>query len=86
MKLAFIPVQNDDDQVLIDNVDALAMAFQSIKLGDSYDGGSRNGMMAQAVRELNLDLRDKFPIDQTPVRFRPFGTADLRRDAIGQLM
>jgi hypothetical protein len=86
VKLEFIPVQDDDDQVLIDNVDALAMAFQSIKLGDAYDPNGRDRLMLNAVRELNHDLRTKFPIDETPVRVKPFGTADLRRDAIGQLM
>lgn len=86
VKLEFVPVQNDDDHILIDNIDALAMAIQSIKLGDAYDPNGRDRIMANAVRELNLELRTKFPIDQTPVHFKPFGTADLRKSAIGQLM
>lgn len=86
VKLEYVPAVFDDDLVLIDNLDALAMAIQGIKLGDAYDfDGKERGLMA-AVKQLNLQLRNKFPIDQTPARVKVFGTADLRRQGIGQLM
>jgi hypothetical protein len=83
VKLAFVPAKRPDDLILIDNLDALALAMQSAKLSDAYDSAGAEGMMARAVHELNLDLRDKLPIDQTPVRFEPYGTAWLERINIG---
>lgn len=85
VKLQFIPAQRPDDLVLIDNLDALALAMQSAKMSDAYDSAGAEGMMARAVHELNLDLRDKLPIDQTPVRFQPYGTASLESVAIGMM-
>jgi len=85
VKLQFIPAQNPDDLVLIDNLDALALGMQSAKLSDAYDSQGAETMMARAVHELNLDLRDKLPIDQTPVRFQPYGTASLESVSIGMM-
>ena len=86
VKLEFTPVMFDDDLVLIDNLDALAMAIQGVKLGDAYDAEGKAKFIGMAVHQLNLQLRNKYPIDQTPVRVKVFGTADLRRQGIGTLM
>ena len=86
VKLEFVPVVFDDDLVLIDNLDALALGIQAMKLGDAYDFDGKAKAMTHAIHQLNLQLRNKFPIDQTPARVRVFGTADLRRQGIGQLM
>lgn len=86
VKLQFIPVENDDDQVLIGNVNALFYAMQSIKLGDAFDVAGGGSLMARAVRELNNELREKLPDDQIPVRFKPWGTATLERQGIGRMM
>jgi len=83
IKLEFVAAKRPDDLILIDNLDALALGMQSVKLGDSYDSQGSEGMMARAVHELNLDLRNKLPIDQTPVRFAPYGTARLERRRVG---
>ncbi len=85
VKLQFIKAQHPDDLILIDNLDALALAMQSSKMSDAYDSQGAEGMMARAVHELNLDLRDKLPIDSTPVRFSPYGTASLNRASIGMM-
>ena len=86
VKLQFVEAKTADDLVLIDNLDALATAMQSCKLSDAYDSAGAETMMARAVHELNLDLRDKLPIDQTPVRVKVYGTSDLRKQGIGTLM
>lgn len=86
VKLAFVPVQFDDDLVLIDNLDALAMMVQAIKQSDSYDADQYEKMVLGAVRELNLDLRNKLPVDQTVVNFSPYGTASLNRLNIGRMI
>jgi hypothetical protein len=82
VKIQFIPVVHDDDEVQIDSIEALALAIQSIKLGDAFDSIGAQTMMARAIRALNLQLRNKLPIDTIPVRFAPFGTARLERRRI----
>jgi hypothetical protein len=83
--LEFVKATRPDDLILIDNLDALALGMQSAKLADAYDSQGAETMMARAVHELNLDLRNKLPIDQIPVRFSPQGTAHLRRQKIGSM-
>lgn len=83
VKLKFIKAARPDDLILINNLDALAMAMQAVKLNDAYDSQGSETMMARAIHEMNLDLRDKLPIDQIPVNFSPQGTAHLSRRKIG---
>lgn len=83
VKLQFIPVVHDDDEVQIGNIEAQALAIQSIKLGDAFDSAGAESIMARAVHVLNLELRNKLPIDQIPVNFSPQGTAHLSRRRIG---
>ena len=85
IKLEFIKATRPNDLILIDNLDALALGMQSAKLSDAFDSQGAEGMMARAVHELNLDLRNKLPIDEIPVRFQPQGTAMLRRQKIGYI-
>jgi hypothetical protein len=85
VKLKFIPAKAPDDLILIDNLDALALGMQATKLSDAYASQESEQMMSRAIRDLNLDLRDKLPIDQIPVRFEPFGTASLNRRKIGNM-
>lgn len=86
VKLKFIPVVNDDDLVLIDNLDALAIGMQALNQSDAYDHAGAEAAMARAVHTLNLDLRDKLPIDQTPVRVHYQGTAHLSRKRVGRVI
>lgn len=85
VKLKFIPALRDDDLVLIDNLDALAIGMQSIKQSDAYDHAGAEVAMARAVHTLNLDLRDKLPIDQIPVKVHYYGVNPTRRTRIGQV-
>jgi len=85
IKLEFIKATRPDDLILIDNLDALALGMQSAKLSDAFDSQGAEAMMARAVHELNLDLRNKLPIDTVPVHFSPQGTAHLRRLKIGSM-
>ncbi len=86
VKLAYVPVQYDDDVILIDDLDALAMVMQAINQSDNYDADQFEKMILLAVRELNATLRNVLPIDTTKVSFKPQGTADLRRQSIGRLV
>jgi hypothetical protein len=84
VKLKHIDAINDDDLIIIENLDAIAMMMQAIKLGDTYDPAQKRAMEAEAVRELNLELRTRLPLDQIPVTMAPFGTALPRHAGIGR--
>jgi len=86
IKLQFIPVRYDDDAIQIENIDALKLAMQAIKLGEGYSLAQREAAMMLAVRELNLELADRFPLDQIPTNVNPFGTALPRRAGIGRVI
>lgn len=86
VKLQFIPVQHDDDLVLIDNLDALAMMIQALKQSDAYDHQGAEVATMRAVKELNLELRNKLPIAQTPARVHYQGGASLLRQRIGYII
>lgn len=75
VKLQFIPVKADNDLVIISNEDALATMIQALKAGDSGNIKKKAAFEADAIHDLNLELRDKFPLDQTPISYNPFGTA-----------
>lgn len=85
VKLQFVPVKHDDDLVLIENLDAIAMMIQGIRNREANKQGSADGLESSAIRELNLELRDKFPLEQTPIQLNPFGTALPARHMIGRI-
>ena len=86
IKLQFEPVYDDNDVVLIENLDALALAIQSIKLSDANDSDGAEKMMARAVHTLNLELENKHPLGQTPIYASGFGTAVPSRAGIGRTL
>lgn len=86
VKLQFVPVVNDKDIIQIENLDALALMMQALKLSDQYDVKTKQAMELDAVRELNLELRNRLPIDQIPVNVMPFGTALPVHHGIGRMM
>ena len=86
VKLEFIPAIQDGDLVLIDNPAAIAYAIQSIKAGENGDVPGSESFMKKAVGELNLQLQNETPDWQTPVVFKPFGSANPRRAGIGRII
>lgn len=85
VKLEFIPVENDNDLVLIGNLDAIALTIQGIRKSDGGDSGGGEADIARAVHDMNLELRDKFPQQQTPISIRPAGAVGARRAGIGMI-
>ena len=79
VKLAFVPVVNPNDLVLIENEDALCHMIQSIRYREAGNAGAATQFELDAFRELNYQLRDRFPIEQLTIDFRPFGSADFSR-------
>lgn len=86
VKLAYTPIQHDDDLVLIDNMDALRDFIISIREKEMGNINQSQAMELSAIRELNYDLRNRFPLEQFVCDFRPFGSARLPRQRIGQLI
>lgn len=86
VKLEFVEATADTDLVLISNVDALALAIQYARLSDSGKDGEAENKMLRAVKELNLELRDKFPLEQTPLSINAFGTALPSRHRLGRVV
>ena len=85
VKLQFIPVENDNDLVLIENLDAIGNMIQAIRKSDGGDSGGGETDTARAVHEMNLELRDKFPQEQTPISIRPAGAVGAYRARLGMI-
>lgn len=75
VKMKFIPAYHDEDVIVVDNLDALKLMITAIKMGDAGDIDGKRSYEADAVRELNLQLRNIMPLDQIPVSVNPFGKA-----------
>jgi hypothetical protein len=67
VKLAFVPVLSPYDFMLIDNIDALKLMIQSIRFEEDGDLANKDKCEAEAIRELNLELRTQFPQQSTVV-------------------
>ncbi len=86
VKLAFQPVVSDNDLVLIDNIAAIKLMIYAIRKEDAGDSAAASEYEAKAIHELNLQLRDKIPLDQVPVSVMSFGTAVPARHGIGRIL
>jgi hypothetical protein len=74
VKLQYIPVAMDNDFLVIDNLDALALAIQAIKAEETNDDDLAEKKWFKAIQDLNFELRDKSPSDQFVVRSRVMGS------------
>jgi len=83
VKLRFIAVETDDDEVLIDNWVALKQMMLAIRAEDAGEDSAAEVLQAKAVRELNHELRVHIPEDQIPIAIEPFGSATPRSIGVG---
>lgn len=72
--LQHIKLQNDNDFLIIDDLDALKYAIQAIKAEEAGDDASAEVKWTKAIRELNYRDRQKNPSDQLTVRVRTMGS------------
>ena len=88
VKLAYVPVVYPDDEVLIENLDALRDMMFSIKKKEAGDLASAAALERSAMRELNYEMRTRFPDEQFIVNFKPFGNDELNnyRNRVGTLI
>lgn len=77
VKLAFVPVSADNDTVIIENQDALRDMVLAIRKKEAGDLAASKVLEASAIRELNYQLRSRFPDQQTVVSVRPFGVKEI---------
>lgn len=87
-KLEPIPVQNDQDYLVIQSVEAMVREAQSWRLSD-VDNKNSQAMSVnhhtQAVRILNGQLTHYMGMDDPALIFAPFGSARLAKQRIGLL-
>lgn len=65
VKLAFVPAVSENDFLMIDDFDALKLAIQAIRLEEANDDGLSEAKWMKAIREMNMEIRDKEPGEQT---------------------
>jgi hypothetical protein len=73
VKLAYIPVRFDNDLILVDNEEALATMIQAIRYRENGDEVRKRLFEVDAFRELNYQLKERFPMEQTPFHLNLFG-------------
>lgn len=67
IKLKETPIQVDSDFLPVSNLDALKLAIQAVREEEGNDEILARAKWDDAVKELNLELRDKFPLQQTAI-------------------
>jgi len=72
VKLKHIDLVDDTDLVLVPSLAAIKFMLQSIVFEESNDAAMGAEYEAKAIRELNLQLRDEMPEQQTSVVIEPF--------------
>ncbi len=86
VKLRFIAVETDEDEVLVGNWPALKLMMLSIRDEDAGDTTGALQKQARAVVELNREIRLHVPEDQIPVSIEVFGTATPRSIGVGLIV
>lgn len=79
VKIGFEPVSQDADLLPIGNIEAIKMMIQAIRLRESVNIEGAVGFEKDAVRRLNMELRTRFPDQQTVIAMHAFGTAQPMR-------
>lgn len=79
-KLAFVPVVNPTDFLLISDFAALKFGIQALKLEEANDDAHAEAKWAKAIAELNYGSRDKLPDDQFMVHVNYMGANTVIRN------
>lgn len=73
IKLKFVEIRNERDFIPVDNLRALKLGIQAVKLEEKNQDGQAAEKWATAVHELNLESWDKNPDDQIVFQNNTFG-------------
>ena len=82
VKLGFVPVVNNSDVVGIENEDALAYMIKSQSYAEAGSVQQKAAFEMLAFRELNYQMKERFPDEQFNIRFRPFGSDSLNSSRV----
>ncbi len=77
VEVNFVPFKFDDDLVQIDCEDAIRDMFLSLRKKESGDIAGAFAYETSAIRELNFQMKRRYPDEQFVVNFRPFGNDSL---------
>lgn len=72
VKLKHIDLVDDTDLVMVPSLAAIKFMLQAIVFEESNDAAMGAEYEAKAIRELNLQLRDEMPENQTAIVIEPF--------------
>lgn len=73
IKLQFVELTNERDFIPVDNLRAVKLGFQAVKLEEKNEDSAAAQKWALAVSELNLESYDKNPDDQITFQNNTFG-------------
>lgn len=73
IKLKFVELKNERDFIPVDNLRALKLGIQAVKLEEKNEDGAAAEKWALAVHELNLESFDKSPDEQIVFQNNTFG-------------
>lgn len=68
VKLQFVAVESDEDFLPIDCLDAIKFMIQCIRQEEAGNFGNAEVFKQKAIEELNFELRNRSPSNQTTVR------------------
>lgn len=89
VKLELIPVQVDQDYLLIQNLEAMIEEAQAVRYSE-VDNKTAKAMAqekhVQAIRLLSGEIAHYMGITEPAVEFAPFGSARLQKQRVGSLM
>ena len=77
VKMEFVPFRYEGDLVQIDNQDSIRDMLLALRKKEQGDIAASLAYETSAIRELNFEMRNRYPDEQFIVNFRPFGRDDL---------
>ena len=86
VKLKHIPVSLESDLLVIENLGAFEEMIRSLESKDKNQPQEANEAEANAVRELNLEKRNRSPVDQIAIQVRTMGSALPSKHGVGRFM
>lgn len=82
VNMEFVPFKFDDDLVQIDCEDAIRDMLLSIRKKEQGDLSAAIAYETSAFRELNFQMKHRYPDEQFIVNFRPFGDDNLSNPSV----
>ena len=82
IKLKFVELCNERDFIPVDNLRALKLGIQAVRLEEANDDAAAAAKWALAISELNMEMLDRHPDDQLTIVNNTFGDVGIPRRRI----